>query len=62
MSRINGVSLLYYIILTLILVILLYRKNYEDKFIIFIHTYFIVGDITVLTFKFIIPDIKRVEH
>ena len=37
-------------------------KNNIGKFIIFIHTYFIIGNITQYTFKFIIPDIKRVEH
>ena len=37
-------------------------KDKWGKFIIFIHTYFIIGNITQYTFKFIIPDIKRVEH
>ena len=37
-------------------------KDKWGKFIIFIHTYFIIGNITQYTFKFIIPDIISDEH
>ena len=37
-------------------------KDNRGKLIIFIHTYFIIGNITQYTFKFIIPDINSVEN
>ena len=37
-------------------------KTTIGKLIIFIHTYFIIGNITLYTFRIIKPDIKRVEN
>ena len=37
-------------------------KDDLGKLIIFIHTYFIIGNIIQYTFTFIIPDINSVEN
>ena len=37
-------------------------KDYIGKFIIFIHAYFIIGNITQYIFKIVILDMKIVEH